>query len=196
MPRLRSFVKGCLTNIFCLIIIGVIIWIHFLILSGEDLSDVDFGEDIKSPPRDILFRANEVINSGRSFECSERALNQYLGASILGKEINSIAKYIRFERVAVRLRDGEFDLILIRRINEKRLTFSARFQIVSNMKGIEISVKSGKFGNLHVPGGFVSLLYPSVLSVTELLEKEKEMLTRPISVTIKKDWLRLAQRNK
>jgi len=34
------------------------------------------------------------------------------------------------------------------------------------------------------------------LSVTELLEKEKEMLTRPISVTIKKDWLRLAQRNK
>ena len=109
MPRLRPFVKGCLTNIFCLIIIGVIIWIHFLILSGEDLSDVDFGEDIKSPPRDILFRANEVINSGRPFECSERALNQYLGASILGKEINSIAKYIRFERVAVRLRDGEFD---------------------------------------------------------------------------------------
>ena len=116
MPRLRPFVKGCLTNVFCLIIIGVIIWIHFLIISGEDLSDVDFGEDIKSPPRDILFRANEVINSGRSFECSERALNQYLGSSILGKEINSIAKFINFERVAVRLRDGEFDLILIRRM--------------------------------------------------------------------------------
>ena len=47
-----------------------------------------------------------------------------------------------------------------------------------------------------MPGGFVSLLYPGILNIVEILEQEKEMLTRPISVTIRKDWLTLTQRKR
>ncbi|MAP17412.1 MAG: hypothetical protein CMO49_06540 [Verrucomicrobiales bacterium] len=196
MPKLKPFVKGFFTNIFCLILIGVILWVHFLILHSEDLTDVDFGDIRDAPPKDILFRANEVINSGRSFQCSEAALNQYLGVLIKGSENKLIDNLLSFDKVAIRLRDGEFDLILIRRFNDKPLTFSARFRVVSGEKGIEISVKSGRFGRLHVPGGFVSLLYPGILNIVEILEQEKEMLTRPISVTIRKDWLTLTQRKR
>ena len=153
------------------------------------------GDVRDAPPKDILFRANEVINSGRPFECSEAALNQYLGVLIKGSENKLIEDLLSFDRVAIRLRDGEFDLILIRRFNDNPLTFSARFQNISGEKGIEISVKWEDFKDQYVPEGAVSLLY-HILNIVEILEQEKEMLTRPISVTIRKDWLTLTEEMK
>ena len=113
---------------------------------------------------------------------------------VLGKENETFSKLVKFDSVAVRLEEDEFDLIIIRKLNGEPLTFSAKFKVVSTNKGIEISVQSGKFGKLNVPGGFVSLLYPGIVSIADLLEVEKEMLSRPISITLKRNWLQLQQR--
>lgn len=194
MPKLKPVVKVFVSNLFCLIVILLITWVHLLIFSAEDLTNIDLGGNYNKSPKDILFRVRKEINSGRTFECSESALNQYLNSVILGKENELFSKLVKFDSVAVRLEEDEFDLIIIREFNGEPLTFSAKFKVVSTNKGIEISVKSGKFGKLNVPGGFVSLLYPGIVSIADLFEVEKEMLSRPISITLKRNWLQLEQR--
>ncbi|MBD29151.1 MAG: hypothetical protein CMO38_07880 [Verrucomicrobiaceae bacterium] len=194
MPRLKPFVKVFISNLFCLIVILVIAWVHLLIFSAEDLSDVDLGDNANRSPNDILLRVKEALDNGSDFECSEAALNQYLNSVIVGKEKEPFSELVKFNSLAVRLEDGAFDLIIIRKLNELPLTFSAKFNVVSTMRGIEITVRSGKFGRLNVPGGFVSLLYPGIVGISDLFDSEKEMLSRPISITLKENWLQLKQR--
>jgi len=38
------------------------------------------------------------------------------------------------------------------------------------------------------------LLYPGIVGISDLFDSEKEMLSRPISITLKENWLQLKQR--
>jgi len=192
----RSRVKLVFFNAFNLSLIFGIVWIHILILSPEALEDIKGRKLHNKAPKDLLDQVVAAIDSGNSFECSEEALNQYLGSIINAKESEKIGQFIEFKGLFVRLLEDELDLVFVREIFGKIVTSSVRFAMSSTDSGIEIKVKAGRYGMLQVPGGFMNLMRSSIMRVGNVLEAEKKILSRPLSVKLRDGWIRLDPRSR
>jgi hypothetical protein len=190
----RSKVKLVFFHTFHLSLILGIVWIHILILSPEALEDIEGQKFNNKVPKDLLDQVVATIDSGNSFECSEEALNQYLGSIISVKESERIGQFIEFKGLFVRLLEGEFDLIFVREAFGKTVTSSVRFTMRSKDSGIEIKVKAGKYGKLQVPSGFMNLMRSGIMRVGNVLGIEKKILSRPLSVKLRDGWIRLDPR--
>ena len=83
-PRFRAL----FVHAFSLSLIFGIVWIHILILSPEPFEDIEGRKFNDKVPRDLLDQVVVAIDSWNSFECSEEALNQYLG-SIINIRVNN-----------------------------------------------------------------------------------------------------------
>jgi len=192
----RSRVKLVFFHAFNLSLIFGIVWIHILILSPEALEDIKGRKLHNKAPKDLLDQVVAAIDSGNSFECSEEALNQYLGSIINAKESEKIGQFIEFKGLFVRLLEDELDLVFVREIFGKIVTSSVRFAMSSTDSGIEIKVKAGRYGMLQVPGGFMNLMRSSIMRVGNVLEAEKKILSRPLSVKLRDGWIRLDPRSR
>lgn len=192
----RSRVKLVFFHAFNLALIFGIVWIHILILSPEALEDIKGRKLHNKAPKDLLDQVVAAIDSGNSFECSEEALNQYLGSIINAKESEKIGQFIEFKGLFVRLLEDELDLVFVREIFGKIVTSSVRFAMSSTDSGIEIKVKAGRYGMLQVPGGFMNLMRSSIMRVGNVLEAEKKILSRPLSVKLRDGWIRLDPRSR
>ena len=190
----RSKVKLVFFHTFHLSLILGIVWIHILILSPEALEDIEGQKFNNKVPKDLLDQVVATIDSGNSFECSEEALNQYLGSIISVKESERIGQFIEFKGLFVRLLEGEFDLIFVREAFGKTVTSSVRFTMRPKDSGIEIKVKAGKYGKLQVPSGFMNLMRSGIMRVGNVLGIEKKILSRPLSVKLRDGWIRLDPR--
>jgi hypothetical protein len=165
--------------------------VHVLILTPESVEDINGREFNNKVPKDLLDQIVAAIDSGNSFECSEEALNQYLGSIINVRESEKIGKFIEFDGLFVRLLEGEFDLVFIRKIFGKIVTSSVSFTMNSTSTGIEIKVKTGRYGMLQVPSGFMNLMRSGIMNVGKVLGVEKKVLSRPLLVKLKDGWIRL-----
>jgi len=165
-------------------------------LSPEALEDIKGRKLHNKAPKDLLDQVVAAIDSGNSFECSEEALNQYLGSIINAKESEKIGQFIEFKGLFVRLLEDELDLVFVREIFGKIVTSSVRFAMSSTDSGIEIKVKAGRYGMLQVPGGFMNLMRSSIMRVGNVLEAEKKILSRPLSVKLRDGWIRLDPRSR
>lgn len=192
----RSRVKLVFFHAFNLSLIFGIVWIHILILSPEALEDIKGRKLHNKAPKDLLDQVVAAIDSGNSFECSEEALNQYVGSIINAKESEKIGQFIEFKGLFVRLLEDELDLVFVREIFGKIVTSSVRFAMSSTDSGIEIKVKAGRYGMLQVPGGFMNLMRSSIMRVGNVLEAEKKILSRPLSVKLRDGWIRLDPRSR
>lgn len=192
----RSRVKLVFFHAFNLSLIFGIVWIHILILSPEALEDIKGRKLHNKAPKDLLDQVVAAIDSGNSFECSEEALNQYLGSIINAKESEKIGQFIEFKGLFVRLLEDELDLVFVREIFGKIVTSSVRFAMSSTDSGIEIKVKAGRYGMLQVPGGFMNLMRSSIMRIGNVLEAEKKILSRPLSVKLRDGWIRLDPRSR
>ena len=192
----RSRVKLVFFHAFNLSLIFGIVWIHILILSPEALEDIKGRKLHNKAPKDLLDQVVAAIDSGNSFECSEEALNQYLGSIINAKESEKIGQFIEFKDLFVRLLEDELDLVFVREIFGKIVTSSVRFAMSSTDSGIEIKVKAGRYGMLQVPGGFMNLMRSSIMRIGNVLEAEKKILSRPLSVKLRDGWIRLDPRSR
>jgi len=192
----RSRVKLVFFHAFNLSLIFGIVWIHILILSPEALEDIKGRKLHNKAPKDLLDQVVAAIDSGNSFECSEEALNQYVGSIINAKESEKIGQFIEFKGLFVRLLEDELDLVFVREIFGKIVTSSVRFAMSSTDSGIEIKVKAGRYGMLQVPGGFMNLMRSSIMRIGNVLEAEKKILSRPLSVKLRDGWIRLDPRSR
>ena len=191
----RSRFRVVFIHAFSLSLICGIVWVHALILTPEAVEDINGREFNNKVPKDLLDQIVAAIDSGNSFECSEEALNQYLGSIINVREPEKISKFIEFDGLFVRLLEGEFDLVFIRKIFGKVVTSSVRFAMNSTSSGIEIKVKAGKYGMLQVPSGFMNLMRSGIMNVGKVLGVEKKVLSRPLLVKLKDGWIRLDPRS-
>ena len=192
----RSRSRAIFINSFSISLIFGIVWIHILILSPEPFEDIEGRKFNDKVPRDLLDQVVAAIDSGNSFECSEEALNQYLGSIINIRESEEIGRISEFKGLFVRLLEGEFDLVLVRNIFGKTFTSSVRFAMGSTDSGIEIRVKSGRYGALQVPSGFMNLMRSSIMGIGNVLEVEKKILSRPLTVKLKDGWIQLDPRSR
>ena len=187
----RTRFRVVFIHAFSLSLICGIVWVHALILTPEVVEDINGREFNNKVPKDLLDQIVAAIDSGNSFECSEEALNQYLGSIINVRESEKIGKFIEFDGLFVRLLEGEFDLVFIRKIFGKIVTSSVRFTMNSTSTGIEIKVKTGRYGMLQVPSGFMNLMRSGIMNVGKVLGVEKKVLSRPLLVKLKDGWIRL-----
>ena len=130
--------KNFSKNIVLWIIIGLLLVTLFNLFRGSSTN--------RSIPQISFSDFLAAIDSGNSFECSEEALNQYLGSIINVREPEKIGKFIEFDGLFVRLLEGEFDLVFIRKIFGKVVTSSVRF-----------AMNSTSSGNVARPGRFEKL---------------------------------------
>ena len=191
-PRFRA----AFVHAFSLSLIFGIVWIHILILSPESVEDIEGREFNDKVPKDLLDQVVAAIDSGNSFEFSEEALNQYIGSIINVRELEEIQKLSEFKGLFVRLLEGGFDLVFVRNIFGKTFTSSVRFVMDSTDSGIEIRVKSGRYGMLQVPSGFMNLMRSGIMGVGNVLGVEKKILSRPLLVKLKDGWIRLDPRSR
>ena len=191
-PRFRA----AFVHAFSLSLIFGIVWIHILILSPESVEDIEGREFNDKVPKDLLDQVVAAIDSGNSFEFSEEALNQYIGSIINVRESEEIQKLSEFKGLFVRLLEGGFDLVFVRNIFGKTFTSSVRFVMDSTDSGIEIRVKSGRYGMLQVPSGFMNLMRSGIMGVGNVLGVEKKILSRPLLVKLKDGWIRLDPRSR
>ncbi|MBT7981782.1 MAG: hypothetical protein HN584_04375 [Akkermansiaceae bacterium] len=191
-PRFRAVLVHALS----LSLIFGIVWIHVLILSPEQFEDIKGRKFNDKVPKDLLDQVVAAIDSGNSFECSEEALNQYMGSIINVIESEEIKKFSKFNGLFVRLLEGEFDLVFVREVFGKTFTSSVRFVMGSTDSGIEIRVKSGRYGMLQVPSGFMNLMRSSIMGVGNVLGVEKKILSRPLLVKLKDGWIQLDPRSR
>ena len=167
-----------------------------MILSPESVEDIEGREFNDKVPKDLLDQVVAAIDSGNSFEFSEEALNQYIGSIINVRELEEIQKLSEFKGLFVRLLEGGFDLVFVRNIFGKTFTSSVRFVMDSTDSGIEIRVKSGRYGMLQVPSGFMNLMRSGIMGVGNVLGVEKKILSRPLLVKLKDGWIRLDPRSR
>ena len=191
-PRFRAV----FVHAFSLSLIFGIVWIHILILSPESVEDIEGREFNDKVPKDLLDQVVAAIDSGNSFEFSEEALNQYIGSIINVRESEEIQKLSEFKGLFVRLLEDGFDLVFVRNIFGKTFTSSVRFVMGSTDSGIEIRVKSGRYGMLQVPSGFMNLMRSGIMGVGNVLGVEKKILSRPLLVKLKDGWIRLDPRSR
>lgn len=191
-PRFRA----AFVHAFSLSLIFGIVWIHILILSPESVEDIEGREFNDKVPKDLLDQVVAAIDSGNSFEFSEEALNQYIGSIINVRESEEIQKLSEFKGLFVRLLEGGFDLVFVRNVFGKTFTSSVRFVMGSTDSGIEIRVKSGRYGMLQVPSGFMNLMRSGIMGVGNVLGVEKKILSRPLLVKLKDGWIRLDPRSR
>ena len=90
----RSRFRVVFIHAFSLSLICGIVWVHALILTPEAVEDINGREFNNKVPKDLLDQIVAAIDSGNSFECSEEALNQYLGSIINVREPEKIGKFI------------------------------------------------------------------------------------------------------
>ncbi len=193
---LRPRFRAAFVNTFSLSLILGIVWIHILIFSPERFEDIEGRLFNNKVPKDFLDQVVAAIDSGNSFECSEEALNQYISSIINVRESEGTEKFSKFNGLFVRLLEGEFDLVFVRDIFGKTFTSSVRFVMGSTDSGIEIRVKSGRYGMLQVPSGFMNLMRSGIMSVGNVLGVEKKILSRPLLVKLKDGWIQLDPRSR
>ena len=90
----RSRFRVVFIHAFSLSLLCGIVWVHALILTPEAVEDINGREFNNKVPKDLLDQIVAAIDSGNSFECSEEALNQYLGSIINVREPEKIGKFI------------------------------------------------------------------------------------------------------
>ena len=192
-PRFRA----AFVHAFSLSLIFGIVWIHILILSPESVEDIEGREFNDKVPKDLLDQVVAAIDSGNSFEFSEEALNQYIGSIINVRESEEIQKLSEFKGLFVRLLEGGFDLVFVRNVFGKTFTSSVRFVMGSTDSGIEIRVKSGRYGMLQVPSGFMNLMRFWHNGCWKCPRgRKKKILSRPLLVKLKDGWIRLDPRSR
>lgn len=164
-----------------------------LIFMPQSLADIDRTDGDGIVTGDLLEKANRAILSGRSFKCSEKALNDHLRLVINAREADGFEIFSEFKRLLVQLNENSIEIIFERDVLGMTSTVSAQLAIKvfteGSAKMTEVKVIGGKFGSLPVTRNFVGLIRKALLNVGNVLVPEKEMLSHLGGITIRDGWL-------
>lgn len=203
---LKRFVLG-------LIIVGFLglAWAFWLAANPQDLSDIDgFGPDATNDvSRDLHEALKQSVLDGFELTITEEELNLYLRDTLAASHHGLLSDRTTPTKVAVRLEDGQAEIILVHELAGRTLTSSMYLQIdqwedhngviqttihrhgAAYLSGLPKPKRGGRFGKLPVPEGFLYLSLPAFEALADALRdpagspaKEIDLIEEMSSVRI------------
>lgn len=164
-----------------------------LIFLPQSLADIDRTGDGRILASDLLEQTNRAILGGRSFKCSEKALNDHLRLVVNAREARGFEIFSEFKSLLVRLNDDSLEIVFERDVLGFTTTVSAELTIKMFTEGsgkmTEVKVIGGKFGSLPVSKNFVGLIRKELENVAKVLAPEKEVLSCLGGIIVRDGWL-------
>ncbi len=164
-----------------------------LIFLPQSLADIDRTGGGRILASDLLEQTNRAILGGRSFKCSEKALNDHLRLVVNAREARGFEIFSEFKRLLVRLNDDSLEIVFERDVLGFTTTVSAELTIKMFTEGsgkmTEVKVIGGKFGSLPVSKNFVGLIRKELENVAKVLAPEKEVLSCLGGIIVRDGWL-------
>lgn len=164
-----------------------------LIFLPQSLADIDRTGGGRILTSDLLEQTNRAILGGRSFKCSEKALNDHLRLVVNAREARGFEIFSEFKSLLVRLNDDSLEIVFERDVFGFTTTVSAELTIKMFIEGsvkmTEVKVIGGKFGSLPVSKNFVGLIRKELENVAKVLAPEKEVLSCLGGIIVRDGWL-------
>ena len=164
-----------------------------LIFLPQSLADIDRTGGGRILASDLLEQTNRAILGGRSFKCSEKALNDHLRLVVNAREARGFEIFSEFKSLLVRLNDDSLEIVFERDVLGFTTTVSAELTIKMFTEGsgkmTEVKVIGGKFGSLPVSKNFVGLIRKELENVAKVLAPEKEVLSCLGGIIVRNGWL-------
>lgn len=160
----------------------------FLMIQPQSLGDIDGLDGSDSDGRDVAAVLRESQQRQIPVTLTEEEINHWLAGTLEVKQGGMFGKSMEFKRVAVRLTDGQAEVVMERELASRPFTVSMfvsieqvrdgdRLRTELNLHGsarrsLPAVLMGGRFGRMIVPQGFLRLVVPSYESLAEALLEE------------------------
>jgi hypothetical protein len=187
---------GCFSKLIFLLLLVVAIGLGAALFSAvrpQDLSDLKGrAGGGNQPQRDLKLVLRNALDRGYPVTLTETELNQWLSRTLQCKQGGMLEKWVKLERVWVRLEDGRAEVIMERSVFGRPFTVSMYLQVAKyeDSRGLITDVKpdggpyhpdfpkppkGGRFGRLVVPQGFLHLVLPAYKKLAAEFSQETGM---------------------
>lgn len=182
---------GRLAVLFVLVVVsglGVAMW---FMAQPQELDDIQ-GRSLLAAAgaRDLGAVLRNSVEKGYPVTIDEREINAFIKRTLKMEQSGYLAKWVKMEGVAVRLRGSVAEVVLERSIAGRPFTVSMflQLEVVEAADGritkyvhrhggpyhemLPLPRRGGRFGKLVVPQGFLVLIWPSMESLAKVYEGE------------------------
>lgn len=179
--------------LFMLLMAGLFGFAYFLAFQGEKVV-------ARVPPKgsNVPNLKNFLavgLSSGKDLTITEEQINGYLAATLVAKQGGPLAGKASIERVLIKLEDGEFHLIIERKLFGRQHTVSLNF--AASREGVgkaalwNLQISSGRVGKLPVAGGLLKLVLAPARQIASIYPSELKILQHASSLRIENGRLLL-----
>lgn len=188
---------GCLSKLLLLallLVAGALGTAIYYVTQPQDLTDLGGYQPggKTAQGRDLKAVLKSSIERGYPLTLSETDINNWLGNTLIPKQDGLLGTEAKFDRVWVRLQEGQAEIIMARTLMGKSFTVSMYVQLeeMEDDKGKLLDVRphggpyhpdfphppqGGRFGKLVVPQGFLHLVLPAYRKLAEAFPEEIEL---------------------
>ena len=177
---------GGLTLVLLLLMLGGLVFCYTLAFTSE-ASDARIPAPGSSVPnlKNLLAVG---LSSGQNLTVTEEDINGYLAATLKARQAGPLADRAPLRRVAVRLRDGSFHVVLVREILGREHTVAVRLTPSQTGSGGErvwsVQPSGGSIGKLPVAGGLLALVLHPVNKLATIYRDELKILRHASSIRV------------
>lgn len=128
------------------------------------------------------------LSSGKHMTVTEEQINGYIAATLKIKQDGSLGSRASIEQVAVRLKDGEVHVVIVRKLFGRPHTVAVH--LVPAQEGTtdkpvwSVQPSGGKVGKLPVAGGLLQLVMAPVFQVGRVYSDELRILKYASSLRV------------
>ncbi len=162
----------------------------FLISLPQSLDDVDGLDSVETSGRDVAAVLRESQQRQIPVTLTEKDINRWLARTLEVEQGGMLGGSLEFKQLAVRLTEGQAEVVMVRELAGHTLTFSSFFSVEQKRRGdglrTEMNIHAGpqrrlpavlmggRFGRLVVPQGFLRTVMPAYENLADALAEELE----------------------
>jgi hypothetical protein len=128
------------------------------------------------------------LSSGQNLTITEPEINGFIAATLQARQGGPLAGKAPLRRVALRLRDGDFHVVLVREVFGREHTVSVRLTPSQTASGGErvwsVQPSGGSIGKLPVAGGLLALVLHPVNQLAAVYRDELKILRHASSIRV------------
>lgn len=184
---------GGLTLVLLLLMLGGLVFCYTLAFTS-DACDARIPASGSSVPnlKNLLAIG---LSSGQNLTVTEEDINGYLAATLKARQGGPLADRAPLRRVAVRLRDGNFHVVLVREILGREHSVAVRLTPSQTGAGGErvwsVQPSGGSIGKLPIAGGLVALALHPVNQLAAIYRDELKILRHASSIRVESGRVQL-----
>lgn len=167
----------------------VFAFLYFQAYQAESLDDVDgYNAPAGTTVRNLKSLLAVGLSSGKNLTVTEKEINAYLSATLHARQAGPLASKASISGVAVRLVDGQFQLIIARQLFGRPHTVAMNFDLSQIKEGNasvwQVQADGGRIGRLPVNGGLLRLILKPVGQIGSAYAGELKILRHASSVRV------------